>query len=375
MDSGSTRPQRKIAQISSKRPQLISALEAISSGRTDLPLDQLDASAVAWAIQSGFGPLLYRAVYQNPQSSISSHWSSLKAADLTARIVMAEHFEAVGEIIDACGRSVPSLTLLKGISISEECYPEPHLRLMRDVDLLIEKESLSTVKTTLQQLGYRQRSEGAAHYRTHHHAEPFFHEEKQVWVEVHHALFSPHRRAASAWVFSPQNIAAQLRPSRFQGREVRRLSLELQIIYLAAHWAQDFARVGGMVALADTIYLLKHAGDELSWEWVLSAVYRSLPATYLYLLLSYLKRFDLVEIAPEIIRELSLSQRSFGNLGLKTIHNMIDRYFMAPTRFGPMLSERTVAIIWRTLILPGPIVPKLMLIPLNLSLPQYCRIQ
>jgi hypothetical protein len=188
MDSGSTRPQRKIAQISSKRPQLISALEAVSSGRADLPLDEFDASAVAWAIHSGLGPLLYRAVYQNPQSSISSHWSSLKAADLTARIVMAEHFEAVGEIIDACRRSVPSLTLLKGISISEECYREPHLRLMRDVDLLIEKESLSTVKTTLQQLGYRQRSEGTAHYRRHHHAEPFFHEEKQVWVEVHHAF-------------------------------------------------------------------------------------------------------------------------------------------------------------------------------------------
>jgi hypothetical protein len=57
------------------------------------------------------------------------------------------------------------------------------------------------------------------------------------------------------------------------------------MIYLAAHWAQDFARVGGLVALADTIYLLKHAGNELSWEWVLSAVYRSLPATYLYLML------------------------------------------------------------------------------------------
>ena len=98
------------------------------------------------------------------------------------------------------------------------------------------------------------------------------------------------------------------------------------------------------MALADTIYLLKHAGNELSWEWVLSAVYRSLPATYLYLMLSYVKRFDLVEIPPEIIPELSLSQRSFGNLGLKTTHNMIDRYFMAPTRFGPILSERTVVI-------------------------------
>ena len=45
--------------------------------------------------------------------------------------------------------------------------------------------------------------------------------------------------------------------------EVRRLSLELQLVYLASHWAQDFTRIGGLVALADTIYLLKHAGTGL----------------------------------------------------------------------------------------------------------------
>jgi hypothetical protein len=373
MDSGSARGQ-KVGDIAGKRPQLISALKAISADRGDLSLDEFDASAVAWAIQSGLGPLLYRAVCQNPQSSSSSHWHCLKAAELTARIVMAEHFEAVEEIIDACGENLPPLTLLKGISISE-CYPEPHLRLMRDVDLLVEAESLPLVKTVLQKLGYRQRSNGAVLYGAHHHAEPFFHDEKHVWIEVHHALFSPHRRAASARVFSPPSIAAQSRLSQFQGKEIRRLSLELQLVYLAAHWAQDFARVGGLVALIDTIYLLKHAGHELSWDWVLGAIHDSVAATYLYLLLSYMERHHLLEIAPEIMRELSLSQPSFGSLDLKTIHRMIDRYFVAPTKFGPMLSERTVGIIWRTLILPVPIVPKLMLIPLNLSLPQYCRVQ
>jgi Uncharacterised nucleotidyltransferase len=361
--------------MSSKRPQLISALEAISSGRGDLPLDDFDAGAIAWAIQSGFGPLLYRVVRQNAQSSVNCHWASVKAADLTARIVMGEHFEAVGEIVDSCRPSLPPLTLLKGISISEECYPEPHLRLMRDIDLLIEKQWLPTVETVLRQLGYRQRSDGAARYETHHHAEPFFHKEKQVWVEVHHGLFSPQRRAGSARVFSPENIAGQSRPSQFQGREVRRLSLELQLIYLAAHWAQDFARVGGMVAFADTIYLLKCAADGLSWEWILSAVYRSVPATYLYLLLSYMDRYDLVKIAPGIMRELSSSQPSFGSLGLKTVHRMIDRYLVTATGFGPVLTERTVGIVWKTLMLPGPTLPKLMLIPFNLSLPQYCRIQ
>jgi hypothetical protein len=86
-------------------------------------------------------------------------------------------------------------------------------------------------------------------------------------------------------------------------------------------------------------------------------------------------RYDLVKIAPGIMRELSSSQPSFGSLGLKTVHRMIDRYLVTATGFGPVLTERTVGIVWKTLMLPGPTLPKLMLIPFNLSLPQYCRIQ
>jgi hypothetical protein len=153
------------------------------------------------------------------------------------------------------------------------------------------------------------------------------------------------------------------------------LSLELQLVYLASHWAQDFTPIGGLVALTDTIYLLKHAGAAFSWEWILKAVSRSIPATYLYLLLSYLSHYGLVNIAPGIMRELSLSQRSFGRLGLKTTHRMIDDYLVKAPGFGPMFSERSVGIIWKTLMLPGPTLPKLVLIPINLSLPQYCRIQ
>ena len=361
--------------MSSSRPQLISLLQAISSDREDLALDDFDAVSIAWAIQSGLGPLLYRAVRQNPQSLASSHWSSLKSADLTARVVIGEHFQAVREIGEACRSNPAHLTLLKGISISEQCYPEPHLRLMRDVDLLVANEALSSVTSALHQLGYRQLSKGGLRYEKHHHLEPFFHREKQVWVEIHHALFSTERRAGSARVFSRENLADQSRPSRFQGIEVCRLSFELQLVYLASHWAQDFARVGGLVALVDTIYLLKRAGADFSWEWILRAVNGSIPATYLYLLLSYMVRYELVKIVPGVMRELSLSQKSFGSLALKTIHRIIDDYLIKATEFGPLLSERSVGIIWKTLMLPGPTLPKLVLIPINLSLPQYCRIE
>jgi hypothetical protein len=361
--------------MSSSRPQLISLLEAISSSREDLALDDFDDVTVAWAIQSGLGPLLYRAVRRNVQSLASPSWGSLRAADLTARIVIGEHFQALREIADACRSSLPPLTLLKGISISEQCYPEAHLRLMRDIDLLVAKESLSAVTSALQQLGYRQLSNSGLRYDKHHHLEPFFHQEKHVWVEVHHALFSAERRASSASIFSAENLAAQLRPSRFQGADVRRLSLELQLVYLASHWAQDFTPIGGVVALTDTIYLLKHAGAAFSWEWILKAVSRSIPATYLYLLLSYLSHYGLVNIAPGIMRELSLSQRSFGRLSLKTTHRMIDDYLVKAPGFGLMFSERSVGIIWKTLMLPAPTFPKLVLIPINLSLPQDRRIQ
>jgi hypothetical protein len=203
----------------------------------------------------------------------------------------------------------------------------------------------------------------------------FFHQEKQVWVQVHHALFSPRRRASTAFIFSRENLDAQLRLSRFHGAEVCRLSLELQLVYLASHWAQDFTRMGGLVAFADTIYLLKHAGPGFSWEWILRAVNRSIPATYLYLLLRYLIGYDLVRIAPGVMRQLSLIQRSFGSRSLKMIHRMIDDYLFKATGFEPLLSERSVSIIWNTLMLPGATFPKLALIPVNLSLPQYCRIQ
>jgi hypothetical protein len=57
------------------------------------------------------------------------------------------------------------------------------------------------------------------------------------------------------------------------------------------------------------------------------------------------------------------------------MHRMIDDYLVKATEFGPLLSERSVGSIWKTLMLPRPTLPKLVLIPVNLSLPQYCCIQ
>ena len=355
-----------------RRPELISLLEAISCGRGDLSLDLFDARTVAWAIQSGLGPLFYRAVKDNPNNSASPHWPALKAADLTARVVMGDHLEAMIEILDACRGQIPPITLLKGISIAEECYPEPYLRLMRDLDFLVQKESLPTVKIVLEQLGYRQRCDDCAElYDNHHHAAPFFHEEKNVWIEVHHGLFSPKRKASSARVFQPQTLLAQSRQSQFQGREVRRLTLELQLVYLATHWAQDFQTVGGMVALVDAICLLKHAGGELRWAWILNSVSGSIAASSLYLLLSYIDRYRLAQVAPGILHELFVAQPSFGKLSLRAAHAITDRYCVTGKPLGRLLNK-SMMVLWQMLIRPRLALGSVRT-PFDLSVPRRHR--
>lgn len=340
--------------VSRCRPELVSLLEAISSTRRDLSLRDFSSRTIAWATQSGLGPLLYRAIKDNDYNSTSPHWRDLKAADLTARVVIAEHLSAMAEIIDACRDKVPPLALLKGISIAEEYYPQPHLRLMRDIDILIEKKWLPAVKIALEELGYRQdEHETPWLYGSHHHAAPFFSEQRNVWVEVHHALISPRRAASSARSFKSGTIWGQVRDSQFQGRSARRLTAELQLVYLATHWAQDFPTVGGVVAMVDAIYLLKSAQAELRWEWIVDSVRHSVAASHLYLLLNYLSQYRLISIPHDVMQDLFSNQPSFCRASLAAAHALLDRYCVAGTPMGRVLNKG-VTLTWKALILARP---------------------
>jgi hypothetical protein len=354
-----------------RRPELISLLEAISSARRDLSLKAFDARSVAWAIQSGLGPLLYRAARQNADNPNSAYWFDVKSSDLTARIIMGTHLDAMEEILTACRGELPPLTLLKGISIAEEFYPEPHLRLMRDVDFLVQKESLPKVKAILDRLGYRQQSDPSAPpYDNHHHAAPFLHEAKDVWVEVHHGLFAPRRRASGAKIFQPETVLAQSLPSQFRGIEVRRLSPELQLVYVATHWAQDLPTIGGMVALVDAIYLLQ---QRLSWEWILNSVRSSIAASYLYLLLSYMDHHGLVEMPPGVVHELFLQQSSFGEPGLAVAHAIIDHYCVTGKPLG-RLGNKILAMLWNALTSSAPAYRARVSLPFDQPLSRRWRV-
>ena len=136
-------------------------------------------------------------------------------------------------------------------------------------------------------------------------------------------------------------------------------------MYLASHWASDFSRIGGMVAMLDMIYLLKHA-PSIRWNRILQWLDGGVVAASVYLLLTYLTRHGLIELPPAVLRDISTRQRSFGLVSLGIVHATLDRYVTNGQEFGLLMSERNFEILWDTLLMPRAPTRRLPLLFWNL---------
>ena len=272
---------------------------------------------------------------------------------MAGRVIADEQLRAVEDIIQACEGQTPPLTLLKGMSICAQHYPERHLRPMRDIDILVDQEAVPIVEAQLYRLGYLQPSAYPPEWlEGSHHIAPMRHPDTGIWVEVHRKLFSSNSEVSSEWVFGPQNLRAERIATECQGRPVNRFSDELQLVYIATHWALGFMRVGGVVAMLDLIYLLRNS-RAIRWERIFKWLDDSCAATYVYLLLSYLARHHLVDIEPGVLDNLFRRQRSFGRMNLAVLHSILDRYVVDGYQFSWLRSERNINRVWNNLLLPG----------------------
>jgi Uncharacterised nucleotidyltransferase len=350
-------------------PSLLAVLQAAHCDRADLALDAFSESQIRWAVANGLGPILGRAVACDPNGPGSPYWPLLQATDLTAQVLAGEQLEATVQIIDACRGRVPPLTLLKGISICEEYYPSPHLRPMRDIDLLVTEAVVPDIEAILLGLGYHSSPEEPMEfYRQHHHTAPLVHPRTGIWVEVHRRL-SPSRHWPSASdAFCPEYVSSNIRPSTFRGRPVNRLSDELQVPYIASHWALSsklIRGVGAMIAMLDLIYLLKRS-PQLRWDEILTHLDGSAAAAHLDLLLGYLDRYELIDIPTDVMRQLARQQRCFGRGGRAILHAIIDRYVVEGRAYSALLTARNIEIAWKTLLRPGWPLGNFARVPWNL---------
>jgi Uncharacterised nucleotidyltransferase len=369
----SVKSQRlKHTPVPANPPALITLLQRASQGRADLKLGLFDERQIRWAVETGLGPLLFHTIQIASEDTASPLWPLLQGAYLTARLLTAEQLDAMDEVIEVCAGRVPPLTLLKGISIASQHYPTPHLRPLRDIDILVDDAAHPVVESLLLKLGYLRRSKSnlpAEFFESYHHSMPFFHPQRGVWVEVHRGLFSPTSGLGREQIFSLDHVYSQVRPSEFHGRKVARLSNELQVVYIACHWSQSFQTVGGMVALIDIIFLLRNTGEKLNWEDIGEWLGGSLAAPHVYLLLSYLRSHQLIDIKPGVFQRLSSGQRAFGKPHLRIMHLLVDRYIVDGKTVRYTHNLKNLEMLWESLLRPGPPLRNAMLAFLKLLLP------
>jgi hypothetical protein len=337
----------------STRPDLLALLRTISKDHQLPWLSSFNDQQVRWIIETGLGPLFWFANQNNPKTDASSPWRDLKAADLTTRLINEIQLETLGEILVRCKGRLSPITLLKGSSTGSELYPQPHLRVMRDLDLLVDPKEQPKLESILLEMGFQQQSsKNPEFYATHHHSMPFYHRGKGVWIEVHRGLFPPSHKLSRLPVFSLVNIGAELRPSWMKGIPVMRFSTELQIVYTASHWALELKREGGLFALLDIIYLLKEARQNIHWAKISNWVKDSVAGAHLYLVLSYLNKNNIIELDSKILTDLFVHQRSFGMVNLRIAHSLIARYLVSGKT---PISAWKLSVLWDSLLLDqGP---------------------
>jgi hypothetical protein len=352
-------------------PGLIPLLRAVAADTDRLDPDLFDDAAVRWAIGVGLGPTLYRAVRNHPSRGRPREaFAWLQSSDLAGRVVVGEILDALEEILLASDALAEQITLLKGASLSQFLYPEPHLRPMVDIDLLVPERARTQLESVLRQLGYRQQSPlPSEFYETHHHGMPFVHEARRLCVEVHTALVS-RVAAARDRVFSPAHVNSRIQPAISRRHRTNRLSAELELAYTCTHWALErgcFA--GGVLPLADVVHQVTRREGELDWDRLLSDLDDSHAATHVRLALGYLERQAVIRLPSGVPERVTKAQRCPLGPSEPILDRLLDRYAMQGRRFGRLATVNNVRSAWDALLEPRPAWRNLAALPWNVCFP------
>lgn len=327
-------------------------LRAIVDDRNDFDLRPCHDELIRRALDVGLGPALYRV----SRHGVRATWQdALRAQDLAARVESLGRFDALEEILAAVPPEISAnVILLKGAALCRRVYPEAHLRMMGDLDLLVAPELRAGLERVLPGLGYVQRSpQPPEFYADHHHSMPFFHARNGIVVEVHTGLFRLATQFADGELFGPEAIRRRSLVDDFRGFPVRRLDVETELAYIATHWINERRCFGtATIPILDLALLIRNLPASFDWEGLLARVADSPAAPYIRVALGFLHDRLGIHLAPEIRRRLDhLTARPQAVVD-PLLHRMIDRHVMAGRRFGRFWTPSMANVAWDALLAP-----------------------
>ena len=247
--------------------------------------------------------------------------------------------------------------LLKGISTANEFYTPSHLRLMGDVDILIQHSEIDRTMTVVADLGYEIADEEWLKYygEGHHHLPEARNPMSGVSVEVHTGLFEPGDPFAEELVFQTDNVEAHIVDFDYNEIPARRFTPEFQLVYTIAHWAVDGKWAVNLSGINDVIHMLRRDDPELDWS-ILSAWLKANPWLYASTatLVSYLQQADVVAVSPQMDEALARSGQALEPGVLKLLTWLLHNYpCNAREKTHDEYARWRACQLWRELIKPN----------------------
>jgi hypothetical protein len=175
----------------------------------------------------------------------------------------------LGEIIRGFSKIDLPVVVLKGAALSATIYPEPALRPMADLDLLIPLSSLAAARLFLESIGY----ELVYMWPMKDDSGLFFNEQifasddpSKCIVELHWRLIDIPYYAKT---FSAEDILPRAAQISIAGEDSLTLSLGDLLLYLCAHYT--YHHLGSMpIAQVDIGYLLATSESLINWQELIS---------------------------------------------------------------------------------------------------------
>jgi hypothetical protein len=343
-------------------------LRAFVEGRRDFDAGALSAPLIRHALDRGLGPLLVH-VGALDQPRRPPFADEIRASDLTARLLTADKLEVLRDVLRQARTVAPTLVLLKGAATSLRYYPKPHLRMMGDMDILLDPRHQRGLEDALRALGLVQRShEKPGSFVDRHHSMPFVHPDRGVWIEVHTRVIPRQQPLARAPLFAPETVRSQSALVAVGDQVACAMGHELQLVYTSSRWAEGVDPERGIFPMLDAALLLRTQGDTLNWDRVCDMAQGTWAITALRLMLRQLVRSSLATVPDGTLRWLDNRDRHVGRCALSVLQGITRRFVLEGRPFGRVLARpENVATVWDVLVRPSRPVRNLARIPYSLA--------
>ncbi|NUO62568.1 MAG: nucleotidyltransferase family protein [Gemmatimonadaceae bacterium] len=196
-------------------------------------------------------------------------------------------------ILEAFGAAGVDAIVLKGMHLAHLVYPDPSMRLMSDIDILVREASLARAADVMRALGYRQdreetleRTLAAAHHL------PAFRREEASPVEIHWTISRPPSPfdvdLAGLWERSRAAMIGDV-PARVLCDADLIQHLCLHLAYNHA-WVLREQREAPLRALLDLVVSLERLAPEIDWKQSIERANRLGTGRFVYCALAVVGR-------------------------------------------------------------------------------------